>query len=218
MMKKEQLMAIIESGSITISKLLLKNYKKLNMTPEEVLLIAYLTNLGKEFILDVDSIIDNLDTNTNDVLTMIHSLEQKKLLSIIMKKNKIMEEYVSLELLYEKIAGLLISDINKETKLNKTNIYELFEKEFARTLSPMEYEIINAWFDSSKTEEVIEYALKEAVYNGVSNFRYIDKILYEWDKKGLKTVDAIKKYQSKYRVEKQEKVPVFDYNWLDEEE
>ena len=217
-MKKEKLISIIESGSIAISKILLKNYKKLNLTPEEFIFIGYLTNFGKEFILDIEKITNDLDINSNDALNLIHQLEQKKILNIIVKKNKLIEEYISLALLYDKLSGLLISDFNEQTSEDKQNIFELFEKEFGRTLSPMEYEIINAWMDSKKSEEIIEYALKEAVYNGVSNLRYIDKILYEWDKKGLKTVDAIKKHQSNYRSEKQEKVSVFDYNWLDEEE
>ena len=32
----------------------------------------------------------------------------------------------------------------------------------------------------------ITSALKEAVINGASNLRYIDKIIYEWTKKGVK--------------------------------
>jgi DNA replication protein len=217
-MKQKKIIDIIEIGSINISKLLLKNYIKLNMTAEEFILIGYLTNLGKEFILDVEKITNDIDININELLNLIHGLEQKKLLNIVVKKNKVIEEYISLESLYEKLANLLIEDYNSDKKENKQNIYECFEKEFARTLSPMEYEIINAWLDSNKAEELILYALKEAVYNGVSNLRYIDKILYEWEKKGFKTVDAVKKHQSNYRSEKKEKVAVFDYNWLDEEE
>ena len=32
------------------------------------------------------------------------------------------------------------------------NIFELFESEFGRTLSPMEYEFINAWINSGMKE------------------------------------------------------------------
>ena len=35
--------------------------------------------------------------------------------------------------------------------------------------------------------------LKEAIYNGISNFRYIDRILYEWNKKGLKNKEDVGK-------------------------
>ena len=49
----------------------------------------------------------------------------------------------------------------------------------------MEYEIINAWLLKGFSEELVLGALKEAVYNGVSSLRYIDKILFEWQKKAI---------------------------------
>ena len=59
-------------------------------------------------------------------------------------------------------------------------------------------------------------ALKEAVFNGVSNLRYIDKILYEWNKKGIKKTDDIKKRQ----VEEKDKKDIeasYEYDWLNDE-
>ena len=99
---------------------------------------------------------------------------------------------------------------------NKSNIYSTFETEFGRTLSPMEYEIITGWIDSGYTEELIILALKEATYNGVSNLRYIDKIIYEWGKKGIKTKEDVEKNRKQFK--NTEKKEIFDYNWLDEED
>ena len=56
-------------------------------------------------------------------------------------------------------------------------------------------------------EETIKEALKEAVLNNVRNFKYIDKILYDWSKKGIKN-----------RIKEENKQELFDYNWLDENE
>ena len=98
----------------------------------------------------------------------------------------------------------------------KKNIFELFESEFGRTLSPMEYEFINAWISSGMKEEVIKEALKEATYNGVSNLRYIDKIIYEWNKRGYKTVEQIRNNKYKKEDNPKKEVDFFDYNWLDE--
>mgnify|MGYP002520477974 CR=1 FL=1 len=33
-------------------------------------------------------------------------------------------------------------------------------------------------------------ALKEAIYNGVTSLKYIERILYDWRKKGYKTKDG----------------------------
>ena len=81
----------------------------------------------------------------------------------------------------------------------------------------MEYEIINAWLQHNYTEELIIGALKEAVYNGVKNFRYIDKILYEWNKKGFKTMNDVNNHLQR-SDEKKEESELFDYNWLDDED
>ena len=79
----------------------------------------------------------------------------------------------------------------------------------------MEYEFINAWIESGMSEELIKEALKEATLNGVSNLRYIDKIIYEWTKKGYKTVSDVE--NNRMKKDKEEKNNYFfEYNWLDE--
>ncbi len=71
------------------------------------------------------------------------------------------------------------------------------KKEFGRTLSNTDFEIINAWIESGFSEELIEAALKEAVYNGALTLRYVDKVLYEWNRKGIKVPADIKKAMEK---------------------
>ena len=80
----------------------------------------------------------------------------------------------------------------------------------------MEYEIINGWLNDGMNEEIVVQALKEATYNGVSNLRYIDKILYEWKNKGLTTTQKIE--ENRVNFNKKEKKELFDYNWLEDEE
>ena len=84
----------------------------------------------------------------------------------------------------------------------------------------MEYEIIKAWLNNNISEELIREALKEAVFNGVSNLRYIDKILYEWGKLGIKTKEDVEKNRKKHNSKKnKEKVDIdIDWNWFDEGE
>ena len=70
---------------------------------------------------------------------------------------------------------IIIDNKDEET----SNIYSIFEKELNRTLSPIEYELINGWLECGYKEEIIISGLREAVFSGVNNFRYIDKILSE---------------------------------------
>ena len=95
------------------------------------------------------------------------------------------------------------------------------EKEFGRTLSPTEYEIIKAWLDNNISEDIIKEALKEAVFNGVSNLRYIDKILYEWKKLGIETVEDVERNRKKHLEKKNDNknidMDIVDWNWFEDE-
>ena len=95
------------------------------------------------------------------------------------------------------------------------DLYDNFEKEFGRTLSPMEYEIINNWKEQKISNELILSALKEAVFNGVNNLRYIDKILYEWNKKGIKKLSEVRLKEKEKEESKDEET--YEYDWLNED-
>ena len=87
----------------------------------------------------------------------------------------------------------------------------------------MEYEIIKAWLDNNMSEDLIKEAIKEATLNNVSNLRYIDKILYEWGKAGIKTVDDVlnnKKKRNEMRNQQADDIDmdIVDWNWFDEDE
>ena len=116
-----------------------------------------------------------------DIMNLTSSLTDKGFMSVEVLKNDkgIMEEKVILDNFYNKLKMYMIDEINQnESKeIENSSIYELIEKEFGRTLSSIEYEIIKAWLENNFSEELIKEAVKEAVLNGVSNLKYIDKIL-----------------------------------------
>jgi len=80
------------------------------------------------------------------------------------------------------------------------NLFVLFEQEFGRPLSPMECETISAWLDQDRyPEALIVAALKESVFAGKLHFRYIDRILLEWRRSGVKTPEEAKEYAARFR-------------------
>ena len=142
------------------------------------------------------------------------SLTNKGLINIdVIKNGNVVSEVVNLDAIYK----TMVNNINKSNKVVvNNNIFEKFEKEFSRSLSPMEYEIINDWLDKNVSEEIILGALKEATYNGVTSLRYIDKIIYDWTKKGFKTMEDVNNHlKSRNALDKNVK-EISDYNWLDE--
>lgn len=207
----EKIVNVIKEKDATFPRLLLLHYKDLKLDDLELIIVIYILNSSLEF--NPKKISEDLKITLQEVLMKIDSLSNKDILKIELRKiNNIRQEFINIDSLYNKLSYFII---NEETKEN-TNIYDTFEKEFGRTLSPMEYEIINGWLNDGMNEEIVVQALKEATYNGVSNLRYIDKILYEWKNKGLTTTQKVE--QNRTNFNKKEKKELFDYNWLDDEE
>ena len=184
---------------------------KLNL--EEVLLLIYFMNEDVPTF-DVEQISKITMISVNKILDSFTSLTNKGLISIdVIKENSGVKEVVNLDPIYKcMIDGLM----KNNKKVVNNNIFEKFEKEFSRTLSPMEYEIINDWLDKNISEELILGALKEATYNGVNNLRYIDKIIYEWNKKGFKNMEDVNNHLRNRNTSDKSVKEISDYNWLDE--
>lgn len=213
-MSNSILEGLIKEKDYTFKKLLFKLIKDFDLTLEELLLLIYFINQDKPvFDIKKISIITYLDNN--EIMSAFSSLTAKGLVSIkTSKEDGKITEIVDITNTYR----AMVSDINVNIKKQTvTNIYTIFEKEFGRPLSPVEYEIIKAWITSGISEELIKGALKEAVFNNVRNLRYIDKILSEWEKKGFKSVDEVDSYLKKKEVNNP-KQELFDYNWLEDEE
>lgn len=203
---------LLKSKNYVVSDFLIKNYKVWNLDVDEFIILIYLTN-SSNLVCDYKLISSELGMDLELVMNKINELSIKKLLEIKLLKNSSnkLEEQISLDLLYNKVFMQII-DVKEEE--DKSNIYSVFESELGRTLSPIEYELINGWLECNYKEEIILAALKEAVFNGVNNFRYIDRILFEWNKKGIDTVDKISKYKKEFRKDTNVEVP--DYDWLND--
>lgn len=221
-MKSGKLMELLKKNNFVVPCYLFQLRDKLTDSLDEFILLCYLMNNSSKFSFNPEKIVSDLNYSLEMVMEYMDSLSDKGLINIEVSKNEkgIMEEYVSLDLLYEKITNLLINELN-DTSSNSDdtkNVYSEIEESFGRPISAIEYEIIKSWFESGFTNELVLEALKEAVFNGVTNLRYIDTILYEWSKKGIKTVEDVEKNRLKHRDEKQpkEKMELFDYDWFEE--
>lgn len=188
---------------------------KLNLTLAEFLLLMYFEN-ADDLTFDLDKMCEKLKIERGELLTAFNNLLSNEIISLSSEKNDQGKRFdkVCLDGFYDK----LVETKKKEKKKKlKEDIFSTFEREFRRPLTGTEFEIIKAWLEKMYDEELILAALKEAVYNGATNIRYIDTILYEWQKKGIKTKEDVDNYlNNKYENKKLEETSVFDYNWLDD--
>lgn len=83
-------------------------------------------------------------------------------------------------------SGREVLEVDEEQKAKE--LYQLFEKEFSRPLSPIENETISMWItDDNYDLDIIQLALREAVLNQAYSLKYIDRILLSWERKGIKS-------------------------------
>lgn len=220
-MKKDKMVDLLSQRNIVIPMYIYRLFPRLNIDLDVFMFLMYLYNCGDKIIFDPQKISEDFGIDLEKVLYYIDKLSSNKLINFEIIKNdkNISEEYISLSYFYDKISLLLIEDANDSSnEQHNKNIFELIEKEFGRVLSPMEYEIIKAWNESNISDELIEEALREAVFNGVTNLRYIDKILYEWQKRGIKNKNDVEKNRQRAKKDNTEKMEIFEYNWLEDDE
>lgn len=118
------------------------------------------------------------------------------------------------------------NNISSSSLINN-NIYDYLQDN-GFILTPIHYEVIQQWDDN----ELTRYAIKKAVLNGKYNINYIDKILFNWKKENITTLEQAKaqedefekakEFREKLKNEKKmsfsEKLDMWSKEWEDEEE
>ena len=225
-MKNTKVVEIFKDGNMVIPIYLLKHYKDLKLELNEFIFMMYLYNLGSNILFDPSKISSDLNIDLSVAMNYISILTDKGFIKVDVLKNEkgLMEEVLILDNFYNKLSLMSISDESDKKDSSQSNIFEVIEKEFGRTLGTIEIEIIKAWLENNIDEDLIKEALKEAVYNGVSNLRYIDKILYVWGKANIKSVEDVEEHRKKRNVKRDNDsdsnidIDIVDWNWFDDDE
>ena len=220
-MKSHNMVELLKKGNFVVPLYLFQIRDKFDVDMEEFVFLIYLYNVGDKILFDVNKFSKDLNMELPMILSYIDDLTEKHLISVEVIKNdkNVMEEYVVLDMFYNKLTNLLIDDINSGSD-DSNSIYDVIQEEFGRTITNIESEIIDAWIESGYSEELILEAVREAVLSGATNFRYIDKILYEWSKKGIKNKNDVEANRKNFKEtqSKKEKLDLFDYDWIEDGE
>ena len=163
------LRSLFENKDFVINSNIIKCISEVDITLDEFLLILYFINISCS--LDTEDIKNRLGFSEEKAVNTFSSLLNKKYIEMMVSnKNGEVEEKISLNPLYDRLA------LNKKVESNETDIYALFERELGRTLSSFEYELINKWIEDGVDESTIKEALKEAILNNVrKSCEMIDK-------------------------------------------
>ncbi len=179
-------MSVTQMEALDFRYLLLEYYRKLRLTENELVVI-----------LMIDHLLEQKNTLvTPDLLSLKMSLSSKELdkifVSLIERGYLLFDTgkniKVSLKPLKKKLYEVFEESLAKEheTKISEEktkvlqNIYQVFEKELSRPLSPLEISLIGEWVDNGYSDERIIEALRSALSKGKKSLKSVDKILLQW--------------------------------------
>lgn len=194
-------------GQVTLPQVLVKNYAAIGLNENELVLLLQIQSFAAEaeFFPSMEMLTDRTTLRLEDTIKTMDSLLKKSVVAIEQSKDNslMISEQYNLEPLWGKLVAFyenIEADNRQDLEVEQqTNLYSLFEAEFGRPLSPMEAEMLSAWVDQDRTSpDLIKEALKEAVISQKLNFRYIDRILLNWSKQGVKTIDDAKRVAEEF--------------------
>ena len=227
-MKYNSVLDTLRDGEIVIPLYMYKVFPSLKINLDSFIFLMYLRSKGNLISFNPKNFANDLGLDNKTIMNYINELQMASLVDIKVIKNDkgIMEEYINLDGFYEKIGLNIVSKTTEEISSSKEDtedIFDVLQKEIGKQLSPMEIEIVKAWKESGYSDELIKEAIKEAVLSNVPSLRYIDKILYTWNKDGITTKEDVlnskKSFREKQKENKKEKVEIYDDdNWLNSDD
>lgn len=211
------LLAGWQEGNVDVPYWLLRYYTRLHLQEPDVMLILHVMAFKQKQHKDfptLEEIQSRMAIPQDKVIAVLQKLLKEGLLRIDEEKDPLSavhSEKYNWQPLMERLAECRLEDLMEERAAmrrqpsaggsGKKDIFSIFENEFGRPLTPMELESIAGWIDKDGyPEELILAGLKEAVFAGKVHFRYIDRILLEWQRNRIQTVEQAKEHSQKFRA------------------
>ena len=169
-----------EKNYIDRIRYILSEFESINLNAEEgmIILLIQFYNDQKQTVEPVE-IAKKLKVDVDHIDEVINGLSEKGYLKVGFT-NRSLE--FNLDGVFEQSEEAM--------EFNET-LFEMFENEFKRPLTQIELQRLSDWIKTYELK-LISYALREASINKKWSFDYIDKILYEWQRKGI----TAEKYES----------------------
>lgn len=206
-----------KSGNLVLPSALLFHYKDIFKRADDFLIwqFIYLQNTTKMDDLAPSQIASALNKTVAEVNRSISDLTAQGLLDM-----KTIELGSEIEVVFDASPVLALLDklvsepkqVPEKQDVNPVKeLVEEFERELGRMLSPFELEDLQKTIHEDKTDpDLVRAALREAVFNGKTNWNYINAILRNWRREGITTMRQVEERRKEYENSKVGKVNVSD--------
>ena len=207
-----------KSGNLVLPSALLFHYKDIFKSADDFVIwqFIYLQNTTKMEDLAPSQIAAALNKTVAEVNSTISDLTAQGLLDM-----KTIELGNEIEVLFD--ASPVLARLDQlQDQANTTpekqasdnpikTLVEDFERELGRMLSPFELEDLQQTIREDQVDpDLVREALREAVFNGKTNWSYITAILRNWRREGITTVRQVEENRKEREGGKTNKVFVSD--------
>jgi len=216
----EQLFAAVD-----VRYLLIENYKRLGLNEKQLAVLLVIDHLLRQSNMLV----------TADLLALKMTLPLEEIDGIlVVLVNKNMLEYNnegnSMKTTLDPLRKLLYRDFQinviKRSEENAradfadqvSHVYATFEKEWARTLSPLEFERIRNWISYGYTDQMIIDALQEALASNKKSIRSIDKILLKRTVRSDREKEGYSAASEEWEKDIEKTIEIAQTKWLDDDD
>ena len=188
--------------SLNVPSMLLREYEQIGLNEQELVLLLRLLLYYKQDSFTVREVANEFAVSEDEATDLISPLVAKDILLAAIEG----QESYMLDGLFVQLYELWVIDKRRSQKnaaqraraskaetqkrlfAELGQLYQVFEREIGRNLSPIENEKITQWLDVDKqSPELIIEALRRSVLHGKASFAYIDKILLNWRRQNLST-------------------------------
>ncbi len=207
---------------IKFEETLLEYYKRLGLSEIDLsvlLMIRHLVKQDNDFV-GAEQLSLKMSLPIGEIDKTLVSLMDRKFIEYN-NVNKSLS--ISLEPTYKKLFNEFKKTIfemdaleNSEEKTNSLkNIYQAFEKELGRSLTPLEFSMINEWVNYGFSDTTIIDALKEAISNKKKSLRAVDKILLAWQTRDDRHEKGYSTASDKWNKDMEEAIKIAQTKWVE---
>ncbi|WP_323702342.1 DnaD domain-containing protein [Mammaliicoccus sp. Dog046] len=216
---------MLKDKPVVIHRALFNHYADLGLNERQFVILIKLLDQENESHLQppLEEIQMGTSLSIQEVSHIVNQLSQLNCIEIKIEKDDQHKynEFISFEPLYDQLALVLNQEI-QEDKVEDQNsqfrtLFETFESTFGRPLTSLEVQTLNHWIDTDHhSNSLIQSALNEADSVNKLSIKYIDRILLNWKKKNITTVESSKVESEKFHQTKKVKqnvksIPTFDW-------
>ena len=190
-----------KSGNLVLPSALLLHFKELFPSSDDFLVwqFFYFQNTTKMEDIATSQIATAIGKTVPEVNRSVSNLISQELLDMkTIELDGESEVLFDATLALKKLDDLLTAADETTVSSSKgisnalKDLVEDFERELGRMLSPFELEDLQKTVSDDKTDpDLVRSALREAVFNGKTNWNYIQAILRNWRREGISTLRQV---------------------------